>query len=129
VIQSIYPGNSPCDIEASSSRCDLFFYSQSETRDDQKKRHSPQQQRQHIQARQTSGLTEQAYARRAGLNIKSFGNWTRCQAPADSVFIPAQLTPAESAPVPNGLTLNLPAGCVISGSPAPRSERWSQSTK
>lgn len=42
-----------------------------------RKRHLPQQRRQHIQAWQQSGLSKNAGAQLHHINVKTFGNWTR----------------------------------------------------
>ena len=81
-----------------------------------------QYQQNHIEAWQTSGLSQAAYCRELKLNSKTFGNWLRiyrtmqmdCQVPA--AMIPVNIKPAASSAKslylyghgPGSYTLQLP---------------------
>ena len=52
----------------------------------------------HIEARQTSGMSQAAYCREHGLNAKTFGNWLRiyrngCEVARSSALVPVTIKP------------------------------------
>ena len=53
----------------------------------------------HIEAWQTSGMSQAAYCREHGLNTKTFGNWVRKHR-ADQVIGTAALVPVTLKPMP-----------------------------
>ena len=77
-------------------------------------------QQKHIEAWQSSGLSQVAYCRQHQLNSKTFSNWLRIYrsrqvASAASTLIPVEIKPEPSPPEllclrwPQGHTLELPA--------------------
>ncbi|HLP80837.1 MAG TPA: IS66 family insertion sequence element accessory protein TnpB [Nitrosomonas sp.] len=60
---------------------------------------SSEARRIHIEAWQTGGMSQAAYCREQGLNIKTFGNWVRKHR-ADQVIGRAALVPVTIKPMP-----------------------------
>ncbi len=81
----------------------------------------PTHQHEHIEAWQSSGLSQVAYCRQHKLNSKTFSNWLRIYRSQQvnataSTLIPVEVKPESSSPGslclrwPQGHTLELPAG-------------------
>src|SRR4030066_1196380 len=60
---------------------------------------SSEARRIHIEAWQTSGMSQTAYCREHGLNTKTFGNWVRKHR-ADQVIRSPELVPITIKPMP-----------------------------
>ncbi len=62
-----------------------------------KARYTPAQRQKHLQAWQSSGLSQSAYCREHKLKLQTFSHWHRTQNKAETMvvapFIPVQVTP------------------------------------
>jgi len=85
-----------------------------------------QHQQKHIEAWQSSGMSQAAYCRKQGLNAKTFGNWLRiyrhdCLGNKPATLVPVTIKPALS-PM-NSLKLRGSGGHVLE-IPADVSPQW-----
>jgi len=85
-----------------------------------------QSQQKHIEAWQSSGLSQAAYCREQGLNAKTFGNWLRiyrngCAGNQPATLVPVTIKPAALSTV--SLKLRVSVGHVLE-IPVDVSPRW-----
>lgn len=87
---------------------------------------SPEQKERHIKAWETSGLSQVAYCREHGLNIKTFGNWLRAYRDKQKYNPRTSLMPVTikaAAPALNHLKLRCSSNHILE-LPADISPQW-----